>query len=268
MDNEKWRILLVDDAEDLVLALKFQLESVKGYEVMTAYDGAQALLVLETFTPHLIVLDINMPNMGGIEFYNRICHGGPRPDHAVLVLTARANLEQIFRDINVDGFMPKPFDLHKLMGEIEFILEKRYGPVRAKGKKGVIKKVLIVEDNKEEFDKIALEFLHEGFTVDHAGGGLAAMEKIMDETPGILLINMGLKDISGVFVVSKLRQMPRTMDTPVILYARMNQELDYNITTKICEKIGINNVIEYDSPALLAREVRKLVGDDEVAGNK
>ena len=68
---------------------------------------------------------MNMPQMGGMEFYQEICYGGSRPKYPVLVLTARANMEQLFKEINIDGFMVKPFEINDLFYEIETIIQKK-----------------------------------------------------------------------------------------------------------------------------------------------
>jgi len=66
------KILIIDDEEDLRENLKYVFES-EGYVVQLAEDGVKGLKALENFSPDLIILDLNMPNMGGIEFYQKIC---------------------------------------------------------------------------------------------------------------------------------------------------------------------------------------------------
>src|ERR1039457_4646534 len=117
------KILVIDDEEDLRENLKYVLQ-MKGYVVELAEDGVKGLKALENFTPELIILDLNMPNMGGIEFYQKICVRD-FPIYPVFVLTARANMEKFFKDFNVDGFMAKPFELTDLIHEINFIINKK-----------------------------------------------------------------------------------------------------------------------------------------------
>ena len=125
------KILVVDDEEFLRENLKYVFEK-RGYDVTLAADGVLGLKALETCTPDLIILDLNMPNMGGIEFFQQICEGD-RPKYPVLVLTARANMDslykdfnmaQFFRDFNVDGVMSKPFELQVLVEQVAAIIDK------------------------------------------------------------------------------------------------------------------------------------------------
>ena len=91
------KILIVDDEADLTQIIGFLFTS-KGFEVQTAGDGVEALQKVFVFRPDLIILDMNMPRMGGIEFYNKICGSNGKPMFPVMVLTARANI-QGYRDV-------------------------------------------------------------------------------------------------------------------------------------------------------------------------
>ena len=126
------KILIIDDEEFLRENLKYVFER-KGHEVVLAGDGIQGLKALEICAPDLIILDLNMPNMGGIEFFQHICEGD-RLKYPVLVLTARANMdqlykefkvEQFFRDFNVDGVMSKPFELQVLVEQVAAIIARK-----------------------------------------------------------------------------------------------------------------------------------------------
>ncbi|MBI3602605.1 MAG: response regulator transcription factor [Candidatus Omnitrophica bacterium] len=125
MDTPK-KILIVDDETDLVQMIAFQF-SARGFQTQTASDGVEALDQLRNFTPDLIILDVNMPRMGGIEFYNKICNSNSKPLYPVLVLTARANIKDLFQQFDIDGFMIKPFEIDQLICEAEVII-KRHRP--------------------------------------------------------------------------------------------------------------------------------------------
>jgi len=66
-----------------------------------------------------------MPKLGGLGFYQKICYGQDQPKYPVLVLTARANMEKLFKELNVDGFMAKPFEIKELIGEVSCIVNKK-----------------------------------------------------------------------------------------------------------------------------------------------
>lgn len=119
----KKTILLIDDEKDLVEMVQFQLKA-KGFEVVAAYNGLEGLERLKTVTPDLIILDMNMPKMGGVEFFKNICDQHANPRYPVFVLTARANMEHLFADFHVHGFIAKPFAIDRLISEIERVLKQ------------------------------------------------------------------------------------------------------------------------------------------------
>lgn len=124
METARRKILIIDDEADLTQMIGFQFTS-KGFEVQTAGDGVEGLEKLKKFRPDLIILDMNMPRMGGIEFYSKICGPDGKPMYPVLVLTARANVQGLFKDLEIDGFMIKPFEIDQLITEVELIIKKR-----------------------------------------------------------------------------------------------------------------------------------------------
>ena len=117
------KILIVEDEMDLVEMLKFRLER-NGYKVSVAYDGEKGLQIAREFSPDLILLDINLPQKGGLELYRELCTAHGRPRFPILILTARGELKGLFENIQADGFMKKPFEAQDLLTEIEKILKK------------------------------------------------------------------------------------------------------------------------------------------------
>lgn len=265
----KKRILVIDDDPDLVEIIKTVLSGV-GYEVVTAYNGLEGLEQLKSVIPHVIVLDMNMPKMGGISFYHEIASSyDGKPKYPVLILTARANLEQLFKDLNVDSFMTKPFEIDQLVKEVGIIISKRYPEKKvvsetleteAKPKQGKkLKRVLIVDDNTNSFDKTVIAFVNDGYVVNTAKTGAAVIERAMADPPDVILLKLGLQDLPGDLVASKLKQMPKTMDIPLLVYTPENKDLNYDVTNNICRKIGIRDLIETDDPAVLIKESERLL---------
>lgn len=85
------------------------------------------------------------------------------------------------------------------------------------------------------------------------------MERAMADPPDIIILKLGLQDLPGDLVASKLRQMPKTMDIPLLLYTPENKDLNYDVTNHICRKTGIDDIIETDSPSVLLKESNRLL---------
>jgi DNA-binding response OmpR family regulator len=232
-------VLVIDDTIDLQQLVRIALKS-KGYQVETANNGLEGLKKLETLSPDLIILDMNMPKMGGLEFYQKICDGENHPPYPVLILTARANMEQLFKELDIDGFMAKPFEVDELLAQVDAIIKKKSEGIKDAGtrKKGRILEVCIAENNQESFDNISRAFLNAGYVVNPARSGTEAIERIATKVPDIALIHLGLMDIAGDVVILRIKKMAKTQNVPCILYTRETADKTA-VTEKISRKEGV-----------------------------
>src|SRR3989338_2025277 len=257
MSDQK-TILLIDDEIDLQQLVKIALKS-KGYNIETANNGLEGLAKLETVKPDLIILDMNMPKMGGLEFYQKICVND-KPKYPVLVLTARANMEQLFREFNIDGFMAKPFEVDELLEEVDTIIKKKSGIAKtirvSDGDRPP--KVCVAENDEQAFNKIGSAFLSAGYMVNPARTGTEAIERIAATVPEIAVIKLGLVDISGDIVIGKLKRMAKTQDVKFILYTERTAEKTI-ITEKISEKEGIDRFVTFSDPKQLIDAANELL---------
>ena len=252
-------ILLIDDEIDLQQLVKIALKS-KGHNVETANNGLEGLEKLKTMTPDLIILDMNMPKMGGLEFYQRICDGTDKPRFPVLVLTARANMEKLFKELNIDGFMAKPFEVDELLNEVDIIIEKGANAGIKIGPRGVRGSyhLFIIDNDLEALNKLSPVFQNAGFTVNVAQNGTDGIERIAAGVPDIVLVNLGLQDISGDLVILKLKMMAKTQDVKFILYSDMIAEKNI-VNEKIGEKKGIERFVKFTNPQDLLRVVNEVI---------
>ena len=113
MANEP--ILVVDD-NALNLKLVRLLLGMEGYQVRTAERATAALTLLETFHPRMILMDIQLPGMDGLELTRRLRADPSSDDIIILALTAFAMAadEQRAKDAGCDGFVTKPLDTRSL----------------------------------------------------------------------------------------------------------------------------------------------------------
>ena len=258
MGNSK-TVLLIDDEVDLQQLVKITLKT-KGYTIETANNGLEGMAKLETLKPDLIILDMNMPKMGGLEFYQKICYGTDHPKYPVLVLTARANMEQLFKQVNIDGFMAKPFEIDNLLHEVETIIEKRSHSAVKKTPSGnrEPRKLCIVENNPDLLNQIGSAFLTAGYMVNPAQNGTEGIERIANTVPDVALVKLGLIDIAGDMVILKLKMMAKTEDVKCILYSDKIAELG-SIAKRMSEKGGIDRFVELTSPQNLLDAVDEVL---------
>ena len=121
---EAKKILVADDEQQLALAVKIRLQS-KGYTVVTASDGQQALQLAAQEKPDLIILDVLMPVMDGYSCLREINTKFGRGKIPVIVLTARDRMKDLFELEGIEDYVIKPFDHEDLLIRIERVFKRR-----------------------------------------------------------------------------------------------------------------------------------------------
>jgi two-component system response regulator CpxR len=108
------KILLVDDEEEFVHTLAERLEA-RGLKPSVAYDGEQALNVVEKDEPEIMVLDLRMPGMQGLEVLRRIKRD--HPDVQVIILTGHGSAadQDLAEELGAFAYLQKPVNLNRLL---------------------------------------------------------------------------------------------------------------------------------------------------------
>src|SRR6266702_943045 len=123
MMREPPLILVVDDVPDNVEILQLRLES-QGYEVITAGDGEAALAVIRDRLPDLVLLDIQMPKLDGIETVKQLKADTALPFTPVILVTARADAKDVIAGLEAGGddYLTKPVDQAALLARVRAML--------------------------------------------------------------------------------------------------------------------------------------------------
>jgi len=118
-------IMVVDDDPDVLLSLQELFER-EGFEVTTADNGRNCLLVLEKGFQGIIILDIMMPIMDGIETIKKMTIDGFTDENTIIVLTAKRIQGEEFNDIYpyIADYITKPFDIITLLQTVKKIAQK------------------------------------------------------------------------------------------------------------------------------------------------
>lgn len=161
-------ILVVDDDSEIVSLLKRGL-MFEGYKVDTAYDGAEALSKLRDREPDLVILDIMMPGIDGIEVNKRLRQVSDVP---ILMLTAKGTVADKVVGLNsgADDYLVKPFDFDELLARVKALLRRKQDKegeilrfsdlVLNTATREVKRGDLVIELTSQEFDLLKLFMLH------------------------------------------------------------------------------------------------------------
>lgn len=119
------RVLVVDDEEPILELLKYNLEK-SGYDVKTASDGFRAVEIAKKFTPDLVLLDIMMPKMDGVETCRQLREIPDLQNTFIVFLTARSEeySEVAAFDVGADDYITKPIKPRALMSRINALFRR------------------------------------------------------------------------------------------------------------------------------------------------
>ena len=182
--SEQTTVLIVDDNQGFCQNVKDILE-LKGYEVATAYDGFEAIELVKQNGFSVVLMDVKMPAMDGVETFKKIKELAP--DTPVIMLTAFA-VEELLREAlreGAFGFLRKPLDFDKL-----FRLMAQAIP------NGGL--VLMVDDDENLCANVKDVLIDKGYRVSVAYDGKGAIEKAQERNFDIMLIDLKLNAMNGL----------------------------------------------------------------------
>ena len=207
------RILVVDDEKLLVKGLKFNLEN-DGYEVDGAYDGKQALELFEKNKYDLVLLDLMLPEVSGLEVCRAIRETSNVP---VIMVTAKTEgIDKLIGfEYGADDYVTKPYDILELKARIRVILKRVMTTSQAQKK----------AEQAETFESEALKINFKNRSVIANGKEVDLTAKEFD------LLSIFIKNPSQVFSRDKLLELGWGKD-----YPGDNRTVDVHIR-KIREKI-------------------------------
>ena len=122
--SERNKILIVDDEPNIVMTLEYAFKK-QDFQVFIARDGSEALEILETEIPNVILLDIMMPKVDGYKTLEMIKKNDQLKNTKVVFLTAKTKSSDIEKGLSLgaDKYLTKPFSIRKVVNEIKELIE-------------------------------------------------------------------------------------------------------------------------------------------------
>ena len=156
-DSKEATLLIVDDNQEMVSFLTEALSD--RYVCLKAYNGKEALKVLEDRRPDLVIVDQMMPVMDGFEFVRQTKRGRATTTTPIIMLTAKDDMETELRSIKmgIDAFISKPFDIKEVTLRIAQLLHKRESMEESARMDKIVKPELNVENMPQPPDEVLME---------------------------------------------------------------------------------------------------------------
>lgn len=168
------KILVIDDEEHILELMKFNLEN-KGYKVITATNGIDALKLAKTEVPQLVLLDLMLPGMDGYDVCKEIRKDNAISHMPIIMITAKSEeLDKILGlELGADDYMTKPFSIRELLARVKAILRRtstqyidnsyKFGNITIDFQKHeVLKNDEIVELTLKEFELLEILIKNKG----------------------------------------------------------------------------------------------------------
>jgi len=194
MAEKNYRILIVDDDKNLLKLLRETLEAI-GYNALTAQDGSSAISLVKSGSIDLVIADISMPEMDGLQLLQMVKEYDPKIPVLLITGVNMNNIKERVYQYGADAFLDKPFRISR----IEELLERL---LREKGQKA---KVLVVDDNTEFRRQFSAQLEELGFRVIEAADGCEALDKISKDHIDSVVTDWKMPNLDGVELVKRLK---------------------------------------------------------------
>ncbi len=254
------KIMLIEDNRDLASLIERKLIGA-GYEVESVENGASALSKIEEGVerieknlPDLILLDMTLPDMNGLEILQKIKSGEIASSIPVIIISnsgepveiEKANLfgvkdylikadftpdevlEKVNSQLKTEAINPGTTDFNQGSEQI--------APKIINGKD---MEVLLVEDDDDLRNLMIHKLSKEGLAVEGVSNGKDAFEKLNQQQPKVILLDLILPDINGFEILENLKKDEKTKNIPVVILSNLGQKSDVDK----CLGLGANDYI-------------------------
>jgi two-component system cell cycle response regulator len=261
------RVLVVDDILSNVKLLEAKL-SAEYFEVVTAYNGVEALARVDEHAPDIVLLDVMMPGMDGFEVCRRI-KSNPRTAHVPVVMVTALDQPSdrvAGLDAGADDFLTKPVDDAALFARVRSLvrLKMMTDELRMRETTGQSMglldaadtlqdanptgRILIIEDRPESVAWFAgaLEPAHEIASVDTFE---EALVRVRGGDYDLIVISLGMRGFDGLRLCSQLRSIPEARNVPILVVVtdgdrrKLTQALEMGVNDYLTRPVDRNELV-------------------------
>jgi len=251
------RILIADDSKEFLGVAERFLSADPQIEVVgTAHSGPEAIDSVNRLNPDLVLMDIAMPGMSGLEATRKIKEQPNPPLVVILTLYDNTEYRDFAKEICADGFLSKSEFGTQLLPLIHE-LWSRLAP-QPSSKEKPMKHILIVDDSTtmRRMVRVSLQVIPD-VQFSEAGNGLEAIEKMALAPVDLLTLDLNMPDMHGLEVLGFLRSHQKYRDIPVVVLTTRGDDE----SRKACLSAGASLYITKPfDPRVFAQRVGELIG--------
>ncbi len=227
------KILVVDDDIAIARLIKINLEN-KGYEVVSVNSGEMVLEKAKQFKPDIITLDILMPDMDGFQVMDKLKRDNETSSIPVIIISIieGAYKKTGFR-LGAADYITKPIDFEQLLHSIERFTQN----ILREGENKV--KILIAEDDPDTAKLIQAYVESRGFATAIAYDGVEALERVKEDGPDLILLDLKMPKMDGFEVINHLKKDSKTEKIPIVVIT----SYDVPGTREKCYLLGVNEFL-------------------------
>jgi DNA-binding response OmpR family regulator len=255
------RILIADDEPTIVAFAQRKLEQ-HGYIVETARNGKEAMSVIDIMDIDLVVLDVVMPEMDGVDVYKEMKKSARTAHIPIVIITDSRIFRESFQTLGVEHFLPKPLDADKLIRKVEYI----FTCAADSGMKN--KQMLILSSDIQLNEKVAGVLEAQSFVVGKSTDPIDFISTCLILSPRIVLVDVILRgDIPSPEVIRSLRCFSRLRDMTILVFTGFTPEAvdsmegieQLNTIKGQCVDAGATKYIGRFTPVTLWDKLREFV---------
>lgn len=218
-------LVLVIDDDRMARDLMVRFLNKEGFRAVTAWSGEEGIRLAKELRPDVITLDVMMPGMDGWTVLSAL-KADPDLFSIPVIMVTILDDEAMGYALGASDYVTKPIDRERL----STILDKYRHRHR--------NSVLLVDDDPQARSILRSMLEVEGWKVAEADNGRTALEKLQDELPGLILLDLAMPDMDGFQFIKELRKHEEWENIPVIvLTARLLSEEDHRALSGSVEKI-------------------------------
>lgn len=227
--KQECRILVVDDDLSFRRLVEKEFKPL-GYTIKTVGDGETALELLEVFRPHIVILDLLLPQMDGFEVTRKIKQKpGFQSVHILMVTAVYLDEEDIKRAIRggADGYyikpdliLTKPVHIQELKEAVDSMRKEDvdFQTVIPKTKDTV----LIIDDDEKNRKILKMRLLSENFNIKEAEDGFKGLKMLEEEDCDLVLLDVKMPGMSGIDLLKEIKK--REIEIPIMMMTAYGSE--------------------------------------------